>query len=83
MLTYEDGTVANLGVSWELPEFWPAYVATMDFELFGREGTVSVKDDHRDVLHGLPQADPFAIHAGRHHERRHARFVHAGGLGAR
>lgn len=50
VLTYEDGTVANLGVSWELPEFWPAYVATMDFELFGREGTVSVKDDHRDVL---------------------------------
>lgn len=50
VLTYEDGTVANLGVSWELPEFWPAYVATMDFELFGRDGTVSVKDDHRDVL---------------------------------
>ena len=50
VLTYDDGTVANLGVSWELPEFWPAYVATMDFELFGREGTLSVKDDHRDVL---------------------------------
>jgi myo-inositol 2-dehydrogenase / D-chiro-inositol 1-dehydrogenase len=50
VLTYDDGMVANLGVSWELPEFWPAYVATMDFELFGREGTISVKDDHRDVL---------------------------------
>ena len=42
--------VANLGVSWELPDFWPAYVASMDFELFGREGAISVKDDHRDVL---------------------------------
>lgn len=50
VLTYEDGMVANLGVSWELPEFWPAYVATMDFEVFGREGTISVRDDHRDVL---------------------------------
>ncbi|MPZ52066.1 MAG: hypothetical protein GEU79_04910 [Acidimicrobiia bacterium] len=50
VLKYDDGTVANLGVSWELPEFWPAYVATMDFELFGREGTISVRDDHRDVL---------------------------------
>ena len=50
VLTYANGMVANLGVSWELPEFWPAYVATMDFELFGREGTISVKDDHRDVL---------------------------------
>lgn len=50
VLTYADGMVANLGVSWELPEFWPANVATMDFELFGREGTVSVRDDHRDVM---------------------------------
>lgn len=50
VLKYGDGMVANLGVSWELPEFWPAYVATMDFELFGREGTISVRDDHRDVL---------------------------------
>ena len=50
VLTYEDGMVANLGVSWELPEFWPAYVASMDFELFGRDGVISVKDDHRDVL---------------------------------
>ena len=50
VLTYDDGMVANLGVSWELPEFWPAYVASMDFELFGREGSISVKDDHRDVL---------------------------------
>jgi len=50
VLTFDDGTVANLGVSWELPEFWPAYVASMDFELFGRDGTISVKDDHRDVL---------------------------------
>ncbi len=50
VLTYDDGMVANLGVSWELPDFWPAYVASMDFELFGRQGTISVKDDHRDVL---------------------------------
>jgi myo-inositol 2-dehydrogenase / D-chiro-inositol 1-dehydrogenase len=50
VLNYDDGMVANLGVSWELPEFWPAYVATMDFEIFGRQGTISVKDDHRDVL---------------------------------
>ena len=54
VLNFEDGTgpntVANLGVSWELPVFWPANVATMDFEVFGRNGVVSVKDDHRDVM---------------------------------
>ncbi|MGA7271746.1 MAG: Gfo/Idh/MocA family oxidoreductase [Acidimicrobiia bacterium] len=58
VLTYDDGMVANLGVSWELPEFWPAYVATMDFELFGRDGVISVKDDHRDVLMASHQAVP-------------------------
>lgn len=50
VLKYRDGAVANLGVSWELPEFWPAYVASMDFDLFGRDGVISVKDDHRDIL---------------------------------
>lgn len=58
VLTYEDGSVANLGVSWELPEFWPAYVASMDFELFGRDGVISVKDDHRDVLMASHKAVP-------------------------
>lgn len=50
VLNFDDGMVANLGVSWELPVFWPANVATMDFEVFGRDGVVSVKDDHRDVM---------------------------------
>jgi predicted dehydrogenase len=58
VLTFDDGLVANLGVSWELPEFWPAYVASMDFELFGREGVISVKDDHRDVLMASNKAVP-------------------------
>lgn len=58
VLSYDDGMVANLGVSWELPEFWPAYVASMDFELFGREGVISVRDDHRDVLMASHQPVP-------------------------
>lgn len=58
VLTFDNGTVATLGVSWELPEFWPAYVATMDFELFGRNGVLSVKDDHRDQLLVSNQAVP-------------------------
>jgi myo-inositol 2-dehydrogenase/D-chiro-inositol 1-dehydrogenase len=58
VLTFPSGTVANLGVSWELPEFWPAYVATMEFELFGRKGALSVKDDHRDILLASDQSVP-------------------------
>lgn len=50
VMDFGDGQIANVGVSWEPPEFWPAYVATMEVELFGRDGLLSVKDDHRDVL---------------------------------
>lgn len=50
VVTFESGTVASLGVSWELPEFWPAYVASMDVELFGRDGVLSIRDDHREVM---------------------------------
>lgn len=58
VLNFDSGTVANLGVSWELPVFWPANVASMDFEVFGRNGVVSVKDDHRDVLMASHQPVP-------------------------
>lgn len=58
VLDFGDGTVANLGVSWELPEFWPAYVATMDFEVFGRDGVLSVRDDHRDIVLASEHAVP-------------------------
>lgn len=50
VMTFDDGMIANVGVSWELPEFHPAYVASMEVELFGRKGVLSVNDDHRDVL---------------------------------
>ncbi|MGE0219427.1 Gfo/Idh/MocA family protein [Mycolicibacterium sp.] len=50
VMDFGDGQIANVGVSWEPPEFWPAYVATMEVELFGRDGLLSVKDDHRDIL---------------------------------
>lgn len=58
VVTLRSGAVVNLGVSWELPEFWPAYVASMQVELFGRNGTLSVHDDHRDILLASTHAVP-------------------------
>ncbi|MFQ5860193.1 MAG: Gfo/Idh/MocA family protein [Dehalococcoidia bacterium] len=49
-VTFDDGTVANLGVSWLIPEKHPAYIATMELELFGTEGMLSVDDSHRDFM---------------------------------
>lgn len=50
LVTFDDGMVAQLATSWELPEFYPAYNCSMEFELFGRDGVISIKDDHRESL---------------------------------
>jgi predicted dehydrogenase len=50
LVTFDDGTVVNLGVSWEPPHRHPAYVAQMQVELFGNDGMLSINDDHRDAL---------------------------------
>jgi myo-inositol 2-dehydrogenase/D-chiro-inositol 1-dehydrogenase len=50
VMEFEGGAVATIGVSWELPAFHPAAVATMELELFGRRGVLSIEDAHRDVL---------------------------------
>jgi myo-inositol 2-dehydrogenase/D-chiro-inositol 1-dehydrogenase len=64
VITFDSGTVAQVGVSWELPEIHPAYVASMEVELFGREGALQVKDDHRDVLlvSNQPVPSPYTPH---------------------
>jgi predicted dehydrogenase len=50
ILTFEDGTAANLGCSWIFPERWPANVANIGMEIFGTEGAISVDDSHSDVI---------------------------------
>ena len=62
IITFEDGTAANLGCSWILPERWPANVASMGMEIFGTEGAISVDDSHRDVIFAGEEeiASPYA-----------------------
>ncbi len=50
IINFENGAVATVGVSWELPSNYPASVATMEFELFGSEGAFVIDDSHRDVI---------------------------------
>jgi len=63
IVTFSDGAAASLGVSWVLPERWPAYVASIGMDLFGSEGAVSIDDGHKDVLMAS-DARPLAPHAG-------------------
>lgn len=49
-LTFADGAVFSLGVSYVLPPDWPAMGQSDRVELLGREGTMIIDDDHRDHL---------------------------------
>jgi predicted dehydrogenase len=50
ILTYEDGTVVNLGISYALPEKYPALGHAARVELLGTEGVMILDDDHTDQL---------------------------------
>ncbi len=50
ILTYEDGTVVNLGVSYALPAKYPALGHAARVEVLGTEGVMILDDDHTDQL---------------------------------
>jgi predicted dehydrogenase len=50
ILTYTDGTVVNLGVSYALPEKYPALGHAARVEVLGTEGVMILDDDHTDQL---------------------------------
>lgn len=50
ILTYDDGTVINLGVSYALPEKYPALGHAARVEVLGTEGVIILDDDHTDQL---------------------------------
>jgi predicted dehydrogenase len=50
VLTYDDGTVINLGVSYALPAKYPALGHAARVEVLGTEGVMILDDDHTDQL---------------------------------
>lgn len=60
ILTFSDGAVVNLGVSYALPEKYPTLGQSDRVELLGEEGVMIVDDDHLDHLiysdRGIPHA---------------------------
>ena len=50
ILTYADGAVVNLGVSYALPEKYPALGHAARVEVVGTEGVMILDDDHTDQL---------------------------------
>ena len=50
ILTYDDGTVVNLGVSYALPEKYPSLGHAARVEVLGTDGVMILDDDHTDQL---------------------------------
>jgi myo-inositol 2-dehydrogenase / D-chiro-inositol 1-dehydrogenase len=50
ILTYDDGAVLNLGVSYALPEKYPALGHAARVEVLGTDGVIILDDDHTDQL---------------------------------
>jgi predicted dehydrogenase len=50
IITYSDGTVVNLAVSYALPEKFPVLGHATRFEMLGTEGVLIVDDDHTDQI---------------------------------
>ncbi len=50
ILTYDDGTVVNLGVGYALPEKYPALGHAARVEVLGTEGVMILDDDHTDQI---------------------------------
>ena len=50
IFTYDDGTVVTLGVSYALPEKYPALGHAARVEVLGTEGVMILDDDHTDQL---------------------------------
>jgi predicted dehydrogenase len=60
LLTFADGAVVNLGVSYALPARYPTLGQSDRVELLGTEGTMIIDDDHLDHIlyseRGVPHA---------------------------
>ena len=50
IVTFADGAVFSLGVSYILPADWPAMGQSDRVELLGHDGTMIIDDDHREHL---------------------------------
>lgn len=62
MITFSDGSVYHLSISWALPVTWPGAVYSLDVGVVGTEGVLTIDDTHRDIVLAVsrPQAEGYA-----------------------
>jgi myo-inositol 2-dehydrogenase/D-chiro-inositol 1-dehydrogenase len=62
VITFNDGCVYQVGISWALPVSWPAAVYSLEIGIVGTEGVLTIDDTHRDIVLAVstPQAEGYA-----------------------
>ncbi len=67
MITFADGTVYHLNISWALPVTWPGAVYSLDVGIVGTTGVLTIDDTHRDIVLAVskPQQEGYNPDASR------------------
>ena len=56
MITFADGTIYHLSMSWAMPVTWPAAVYSLEVGIFGTTGVLTIDDTHRDIVLAVSKA---------------------------
>ena len=61
MITFADGTVYHLNISWALPVTWPGAVYSLEVGIVGTTGVLTIDDTHRDIVLAVskPQSEGY------------------------
>jgi myo-inositol 2-dehydrogenase / D-chiro-inositol 1-dehydrogenase len=67
MITFSDGTIYHLNISWALPVTWPGAVYGLDVGIVGTTGVLTIDDTHRDIVLAVskPQQEGYNPDASR------------------
>lgn len=50
LISFEDGSLYHLNISWALPVTWPGAVYSLEVGINGTEGVLTIDDTHRDIV---------------------------------
>jgi myo-inositol 2-dehydrogenase/D-chiro-inositol 1-dehydrogenase len=67
LISFSDGSVYHLNISWALPVSWPAAVYSLEVGVVGTHGVLTIDDTHRDIVLAVskPQSEGYAPDASR------------------
>jgi predicted dehydrogenase len=67
LITFSDGSLYHLSISWALPVTWPAAVYSLEVGIAGTDGVLTIDDTHRDIVLAVsrPQEEGYRPDASR------------------